>query len=330
VAEPPELEPVYLLTGSDRPKITRALERLRRRFAEGAVESLSAPQASGDDAVAACNALGIFGGAGRLVVVDGVDSWKAADVKAVGAYLDDPAPTSVLALVADQLRSDAPLAKLCAKAGELLVYDVARRDLPRWIGEQFSRLGANADPAACRALVAVVGDEPAALATEIEKLASWAAGEPIDEQAVELLAVPHAQAPPFAVTDAWGARDLTALLAACERTLERTGDPLSRVVSRLVGILASHVARVRECQVLAAEGVPVRDAAGRLGVHRFVAEKSFAHAGNYAREELENALVRLAGLDLALKGASRLPVELELERTLVAITERPASGAAAA
>jgi hypothetical protein len=32
--------------------------------------------------------------------------------------------------------------------------------------------------------------------------------------------------------------------------------------------------------------------------------------------------VQLADLDLALKGGSRLPLELELQRTLVAITRR--------
>ena len=49
--------------------------------------SLAAEQTSGDDAAAACNALGLFGEEGRLVVVDGVDVWKAADVKAIATYL---------------------------------------------------------------------------------------------------------------------------------------------------------------------------------------------------------------------------------------------------
>src|SRR3954463_2291992 len=76
VMEP--LLPVYLVTGSDRPKVRRALERLRARFVEGSVEFLSAEKqpdreaVTGADAIAACNALGLFGGddAGRLVVVE--------------------------------------------------------------------------------------------------------------------------------------------------------------------------------------------------------------------------------------------------------------------
>src|SRR6266540_6042801 len=95
-----ELKPVYLITGGDRPKIQRALRRLRDRIGEDATELLSAHEASGDDAVAACNSLGLLGGGGRLVIVEDVDRWKAADTKAVAAYLASPAPDTVLALVA--------------------------------------------------------------------------------------------------------------------------------------------------------------------------------------------------------------------------------------
>ncbi len=58
------LKPVYLITGTDRPKIRRALQRLRARFAEESIETFTAETASGADAVAASNALGLFGAGG--------------------------------------------------------------------------------------------------------------------------------------------------------------------------------------------------------------------------------------------------------------------------
>src|SRR5207248_3936617 len=76
-----EIKPVYLITGADRPKILRALRRLRTRIGEDAVEVLSAVDASGADAVAACNSMGLLGGGRRLVIVEDVERWKAADVK---------------------------------------------------------------------------------------------------------------------------------------------------------------------------------------------------------------------------------------------------------
>ncbi len=133
--------------------------------------------------------------------------------------------------------------------------------------------------------------------------------------------------PPFALTDAWGRRDAAAALSACESILERS-TPRSREVHALVGRLAAHVRRVILCQQLDSEAVRPRDAAGRLKMHPYAAEKAFAQAANFSAEELRDVLVRLAELDLALKGGSRLPVELELERALVAITLRPDPAAA--
>jgi len=141
VASERELKPAYLLTGTDRPKIALALKRLRGRIGEDATEQLHAAEASGEDAVAACNALGLFGGEARLVVVDGVEAWKATDVKEVESYLAAPAPSTVLALVGDGIKRDAPLAKAVAKVGDILAYEVPKKQLPEWVAEQFARLG---------------------------------------------------------------------------------------------------------------------------------------------------------------------------------------------
>jgi len=310
-----DLKPVYLLAGTDRPKIDTALERLRHHFPDGAVESASAIDTSGDEATALCNAGSLFGDA-RLVLVSEVERWKAADVKALQVYLALPAPATTLALVAGELRKDAALAKVCAKAGDVLVYDVPKRNLAQWVGERFRQLEARADAEACALLVQLVGDDPQALATEVEKLATWAAGEPIGEREVEQLAVAFAETPTFALSDAWGRRDPAAALEASEVILEREAKPRRDTSARLAATLGSHVARVRSCQRLAAEGVRPRDAAGRLKMHPFYAEKLFAQAGRFSADELGDAVVRLADLDLALKGDSRLASDLELQRAL--------------
>lgn len=317
-----ELEPVYLIVGSDKPKITRALQRLRERIGDDSTEQLSAHEASGEDAVAACNSLGLFGGDGRLVIVGAVERWKAPDAKEIAAYLAAPSPATVLALVGDEVKPDSALAKAVAKTGEILTFDVPKRRLPEWVGEQFARLGAQAEPAACRALVEAVGDDLDELASEIDKLTTWAGGETITPAVVEQLAVGRAETPVFAITDAWGARDVGGVLAATEALLERSHRPRSGELMRLVATLVGHVGRVRRLARLADEGVRPRDAAGRLKMHPFAAEKAARQAGNFSRDELDRAIVRLAELDAAAKGGSRLPADLELERALVDVTRR--------
>jgi DNA polymerase-3 subunit delta len=314
-----ELEPAYLLTGSDRPKIERALRRLRDRFGEDSVERLSAREASGEDAVAACNAMGLFGTGGRLVLVDEVERWKAPDAKAVAAYLAEPAPDTVLALVGEEIRKDSPLAKACAGAGAVLVYEVSKRELPKWIAQQFARHGVHVTPDACRALLELVGDTPHELAGEIDKLAVWAGGAEVGEDEVERLVAARADVPPFVLTDAWGRRDVAGVLAACESILERSAR--SGEIHMLVGSLVAHLRRVQTAQRLDGEGVRPRDAMAALKArHPYVAQKAFDQARNFSPDELREAIVRLADLDLAVKGGSRLPAELELQRTLVAIT----------
>ncbi len=323
VANERALKPVYLFTGSDRPKITLALQRLRARVGEDATETLHASEASGADAVSACNSLGLFGGESRAVVVDGVESWKAADVKEIEEYLSSPAPDTVLVLVADGLKKDAALTKAVGKAGEAHAYEVGKKEVPQWVGEQFARLGATADRDACRALVEAVGDDVGDLSSEIQKLATWANGEQITRAAVEQLAVGRAETPIFAVTDSWGSRDVAGTLRATESLLDRTHRPRSGELIRIVASLVGHVGRVRKVAVLADDGVRSSEIASRLKMHPFVAEKSVRQARNFSADELAQATVKLAALEAGTRGGSRLPADLQLERTLVEIT-RPA------
>jgi DNA polymerase III subunit delta len=324
-----ELDPVYLIIGRDRPKIQRALRRLRDRIGEEATEIVSATEASGDDAVAACNTLGLLGGGQRLVIVEDVDRWKAADAKVVAEYLAAPSPDTVLALVGEEGKKDSPLGKVCAKAGSVLVYDVPKRRFPEWVAKQFADRGVTADAEACRVLVEIVGQSPEELAGEIDKVATWAGGDPVGIADVEALAVGCAAVPGYELTDAWGRRDVQAALACCQTLLERSADPVSRSVPALVGLLVGHVGRVRACQAHAEAGLAPREAATQLKRHPFYVEKLYAQAQNYTVDELRDALVRLAALDHALKGGSRLAPDLELERALIDIT-RPGEAAAAA
>ena len=315
-----ELQAAYLIGGSDRPKVDRAVTRLRSRFEADAVELHDATAATGEDAVTACNAMGLFGSGNRLVLFDGVEAWKAPDAKAIAAYLASPAPGTTLALVATELRKDAPLAKAVAGRGTLLIWDVAARAVPKWVAEQFTVHGTSAEPEACRLLADLVGDDLYELASEIDKLVTWAGGQAITADDVEALVAPRAGSPPWDLTDAWGARDVGGVLRATERMLDRTGDPVSKTIPRLLGSLTKHVRNARAIRRLDDEGVTSQEAASRLGLKPYPAQKLYAQVRNFSGPELDDALIRLAELDHALKGGSRLASELELERALVEIT----------
>jgi DNA polymerase III subunit delta len=292
---------------------------LRARFGQEGVDTLTAESTSGEDAVAALNALGLFG-AGRLVVVESAERWKKADIQTIHGYLASPAPGAVLALVTDEAPRDSSLADAVSSAGEVLRYDVPKpKDPSVWVRGEFERLGAQATDDAARRLVEVVGDDVTVLAVEAEKLAMWAAGEQIGPAEIDLLAVPApGETPMWALSDAWGSRDVAAVLAACEAELASGVEPFLIAVR-----LAAQVTFVRSVQALGAEGLGAREIASRLKKHEFRVRKALGHAERYSREELDTAVIRLAELDAALKGASRLSAELELERALVEVTRAP-------
>jgi DNA polymerase-3 subunit delta len=316
-----DLKAAYLIAGSDRPKVDRAVARLRGRFEPDAVEHLDATEAAGDDVVAACNAMGLFGDGTRLVLVDNVEAWKAPEVKVVEAYLKSPAPGTTLALVAGELKKDAAIAKAVGSTGDVLIWDVQTKAIHRWLAEQFTLHGTKAEPEACRRLAELVGDDLYELAGEVEKLATWANGDEVTDADVDALVAPRAESPPWDLTDAWGARDVGGVLRVAERMLDRTGDPLSRTIPRLVGSLTNHVRRARAAQRLEGRGLSAAETAVELGMKPYPAQKLLSQVRNYSAGELDAALVRLAQLDHALKGGSRLANELELERALVEITQ---------
>ena len=334
MSDAPELKPAYLLTGSDRPKIEVALRRLRRHFEHGAIELVSALDSSGVDVVARCNAGNLFGDA-RLVVVEAVDGrpnadnrltggWKAADTAAIVEYLGSPAPGTTLALVAVELKADSPLGKACKKVGDVLEFLVRKNAHAAWAAERFRQAGVPADPDACAMLVHLVGEDMVTLAAEVDKLITWSGGESVDERLVEELVAPVAETPSFRVTDAWAERDTGDALEATETIFERSGRTRRDEVARLAATLGGHASKLKTARRLAAEGVRPADALSQLGTRSsFYAGKLFQQAERFGDDELRDATERLADLDLALKGNSKLDSDLELQRTLIEISRAP-------
>jgi DNA polymerase III subunit delta len=331
VADAPD-KPVYLITGSDGPKVETAIARLRGHFEAEAIESVTALDTSGDEAVALCNAGSLFGDA-RLIVVADVDGakqtdgrrkggWKAADVEAVSAYLSSPAPASVLALVGGELKASSALWKACAKAGQVLAFDVAKKELHGWVAEQFRQRGVRAEQDAVAALIQLVGDDLRTLKVEVDKIATWAGEEPIGEREVEALVPANADVPIYELTEAWSVRDAARALAVSETLFEREPRQRRDAAAKLAGALAGHLGRLRALKQLAAEGIKPKEAAERLKLHPFRVQKLYVQAEGFSSEELDDAVVWLAELDGALKGQSRLAPDLEVQRTLVSLSRR--------
>lgn len=331
-----ELKPVYLIVGNDRPKVEVALSRLRGRFEAGSVERLGAggkDGVAGIDVVAACNAGTLLLGE-RLVLVTEVDGrrddrgrlsggWKTADVEAVVDYLAAPAPGTVLCLVAEELKQDSALAKACRKVGDVLVWEVDRKKLAEWVAKSFAERGVRIERDACEALVELVGEDKLTLALEIDKLVTWAASEPLGVEEIRRVAVPSGETPPWELTDAWGRREIGAALAAMEAMLEGGARPARDGAAALAGLLGGHLGKLTRMKALLEKGVRPKEAAATLGLKPFPGQKLARQAEAFSVEELRDATTRLARLDHALKGGSRLAPELELQLAVTDVAREP-------
>jgi len=160
------------------------------------------------------------------------------------------------------------------------------------------------------------GIEIGDLALEVEKLAVFGRGEPPSEEDVEALVAEQHDIKPWNMTDAWGRREPAAVIAYATADVEKPDD-----VQRVSAVFANHVRRVRQALLVVDAGGSATDVQKQLGLRSpYQAKNLVRQARAFSETELARAVVRLAQLDEAIKGGSRLDPRLELELALVDIS----------
>ncbi len=313
------LKPVYWIHGEDRAKVDLAVHRLVARVeAEGGMpaERFEASEVPATEVRAACEALS-FGGT-RLVLVRRADDWKAADVETLIEYLDDPVPTTCLALVA--VGAPTPrMQKAVEAAGTLLAYGPPpdkrgnEKARAKWFREfiqgEVKKRGSSISAALADDVVrraGRAGSDAGHLANEAAKLAVAAGDGPVEREHVEALVVVDPEARAYLLGDlivsgdSRAAQDLLADLAGGSDTT----DPI--VIQRT---LARHF---RGIAVAQAPGATQDDVERITGLKGYPAQKALEHARQVTPGAGEWCVARLADLELDLRvsaltdlGASR-------------------------
>jgi len=183
----PDLKPVYLIHGEDHGAISERRARLRRLAeADGdasSVEFLEGEQGTPAGVALALCAMTMAMGR-RVIVVDGVERWKPAEVERdlLGAIGQMPPETTLAMFAREEGRSKAPpaLHKAVTKAGGQVVEEATIKpwELPKWVRQQAAGMGLQLDMAAAKALVGQVGERQQRLLRELEKLALEVADAP--------------------------------------------------------------------------------------------------------------------------------------------------------
>ncbi len=297
------LKPAYLILGDDEPKIDAWRTRVRTRAEEeggpGALETFDA-KAAGPDEVAAALGMLTFGTEARYYLVDNVEAWKAGDLDPLEKALADPAPDTVLVMLARGKPQQRLVKAVTGADGEVREYTAPKPwQMPKWAAERAQDAGLRLDQEAAKALVGVVGTRQQRLQREIEKLAILAhPSTQLSAEEVERLAAGEAPMQVYDLADAVVAGDVPATMRLAEALTAGEDRP-----SRLLYPIVRRLRDVHRATELLDAGVPEQKVAGAMKMAPWQAKRTLAQAKKTNRDSLARAICVFADLERDLRGA---------------------------
>jgi DNA polymerase-3 subunit delta len=332
----PVLKPVYLIHGDDHGAVAErraGLRALAERLDGGGTSSVELLDGDAGTPAAVADALAAMTLAvgQRVVIVEGVERWRQADVeKHLTPILAHMPPDTTLALFArEESRAKAPAAihdAVKRAHGQVVAQMTVKPwELAKWAREQAARLGISLDAAAAKALIAQVGERQQRLLRELEKLAlegdpaeeagsagsagqGAAAARVVDVQDIEMRAAHSAEWRAYGLADA--------LVGADSREATLSYLRLREQGERLPGLIYLMTQRVRDALAISLRlqaGDSVADVKRGLRMPARAAERFVADVARTDPERLRAALGALADLELNSRGgapllASRTPL----------------------
>jgi DNA polymerase III subunit delta len=315
-----EMRALYLIAGTDGAKIDATRTRLRARAErDGGTAALEVFEAGEGRAapdhealLAAIPAMSLTESR-RYLLADGVERWRDAQLDAVAVAVAELPPDLSVVLIA---RAKAPaklLKAVKAAEGEVHEFEAPKaREMPRVLVADAERLGFRLDPAAARILVDRMGVNPSRLHHELERLALWAGdGGEVTAADLEAMVTDTSEAAVWALSDALLERDSAKALRIGERLMSQGEN-----VTGLVYGLASRLRKARAAAAQLAEGVPPKQVESSLGMHPYAAKQLVARLGGTSLEDLEEATLALADLEVWCRGGADYGDELALTLAL--------------
>jgi DNA polymerase-3 subunit delta len=184
--------------------------------------------------------------------------------------------------------------------------------MPRALVAEAQRLGFRLEPAAARLLVERMGTGTLRLHNELERLALWA-GEDGEVTAADLDAMVSdtSEAAVWALSDALLERDSERALAIAERLISQGEN-----VTGLIYGLASRLRKACAAAAQLEEGVPPKQVEAGLGMHPYAAKQLVKRLGDARVDDLRDATIALADLEVWCRGGADYGDELALTLAL--------------
>ena len=248
----------------------------------------------------------------QVIVVRDVEVWerlgeesREALVEQLSAYLENPAPLSVLVLEAGHLDQRMKLAKTLAEKMLVVAAQLSEKPEERarlagpLVLDMAKELGVAVDAEAAEELSEILNGELAAIRTELEKLSVYV-GERrrITSADVELLVVSEKKYTVWELAEILAARQPAQALIFLDSVLREGEQPVA-----VVGAMAWMYRKLLEAQELPAAASGWQ-AASRLGMRPIMAELALRQSRKFPKADLLAGLTALSEADNRLKSGS--------------------------
>jgi DNA polymerase-3 subunit delta len=307
---------VYLLLGDDEERKSRGVEKLR---AERTVEAYEASEISPETLVSACNSFSLFG-EGPFVVLKNLDAWNAAQKAVIVDYLEDPSPGSDLILLGKKLGARERLLSAVKNSGEVHTFDQPTgKALIRWLVGHAKKMDLDLPEDVAEDLANRCSGDKMRLLQEAEKLALYVGDRTTTRDDVAAMCPPDVQSNIFAFVDSLAAGERDRALVLLEDLISTGEPPL-----RLTFMIRRQFQLVARARALLDRGTPQKELSSRLKIPPFVARKLEEQGRKLDEEDVERALALIQDLEGGLKGGSYLSDELQVEMTVLGLSENSA------
>jgi DNA polymerase-3 subunit delta len=323
-----EMQPLYLIAGTDGAKIDATRARLRARAeregGSAALEVFEPSEGKGmpdhEALLGAIPAMSLMG-TRRYLLADGIERWRDRQLEPVLAALKELPPDLTLVLICRD-KAPAKLAKAVKGAGgEIHEFEAPKaREMPRVLVAEAQRLGFRLEPAAARMLVERMGANPQRLRNELERLALWAGeGGEVAAADLEEMVADTSEAAVWSLSDALIEGDAAAALRIGERLIGQ-GENVTGLIYGLASRLRGACAAAAQLE----EGIPPKQVESSLKMHPYAAKQLVSRLRDTDLASLRMATETLADLELWCRGGADYGDELAFTLAL----RRAASGAA--
>jgi len=208
-----------------------------------------------------------------------------------------------------------PVLKLALQTDKRTVVEFplpSKESMTGWIQKRAARHGGEITPQAALALVTAAGYDPRPsdrdrtpeqgnklrlIDQEIQKLLAYVNwSRPVTAEDVQTLVADAQQGDLFGMVDALAAGDGERAIVEMHRLLDRGKPPLE-----LFGMIVRQFRLMIQLKELADQGITGAEAAGRLSLHPFVADKTGRQARAFSMAQLEMIYHRLLEMDMQIK-----------------------------